>query len=370
MSEQWIQQVQQKMAGYRKSAPEVSWEELDQALAASKNHKTHRLWLKRMAVAAVLLLVVSIGYWSFLHNNDAHSPQTASTTVNQTRTVDVHHEGAHDLSQHQNQGESPVQQKTLAQKYNMLETSASEPETVIPVSTVNNDVENAAPVEEEERPHAVEKKAMSEEPTRSAVSPAVFHQQKFAESRLTAQVYMSGIGTRLQSSSGSQSFLIESIKGSTQTTRVDQYVHHRQPVRLGFSLRLRLNDRWSVESGLSYSRLSSDITTTANGRTTVTQQRLDYIGIPLNIGYNLWNNHDFSFYVTAGTMTEKRLGASPWQLSLNGAAGAEYKLTNRFSLYAEPGLSYYFSDGSSTPTIYQDHPLNFNLSFGLRFNLK
>ena len=25
---------------------------------------------------------------------------------------------------------------------------------------------------------------------------------------------------------------------------------------------------------------------------------------------------------------------------------------------------------SNTPTIYQEHPLNFNLSFGLRFNLK
>ena len=136
------------------------------------------------------------------------------------------------------------------------------------------------------------------------------------------------------------------------------------------TLRYRLDDRWSVESGLSYTRLSSDITTTANDRTTVTQQRLDYIGIPLNIGYNLWNNYNIGLYVTAGTMTEKRLGASPWQLSLNGAAGAEYKLTNRFSLYAEPGLSYYFSDDSSTPTIYQDQPLNFNLSFGLRFNLK
>jgi hypothetical protein len=33
-------------------------------------------------------------------------------------------------------------------------------------------------------------------------------------------------------------------------------------------------------------------------------------------------------------------------------------------------IGYYFKDGSNTPTIYQDHPLNFNLSFGLRFNLK
>ena len=69
-------------------------------------------------------------------------------------------------------------------------------------------------------------------------------------------------------------------------------------------------------------------------------------------------------------MKEKSLDTSPWQFSLNGAAGAEYKLTDYFSLYAEPGLGYYFKDGSSTSTIYQDRPLNFNLSFGLRFNLK
>ena len=69
-------------------------------------------------------------------------------------------------------------------------------------------------------------------------------------------------------------------------------------------------------------------------------------------------------------MIEKSLDTSPWQFSLNGSAGAEYKLTDFFSLYAEPGLGYYLKDGSTTPTIYQDRPLNFNLSFGLRFNLK
>ena len=69
-------------------------------------------------------------------------------------------------------------------------------------------------------------------------------------------------------------------------------------------------------------------------------------------------------------MIEKRLDASPWQFSFNVGAGAEYKLTNYVSLYAEPSLGYYFKDGSATPTIYQDHPLIFNLSFGLRFNLQ
>ena len=105
-------------------------------------------------------------------------------------------------------------------------------------------------------------------------------------------------------------------------------------------------------------------------RNYLTEQRLNYVGLPLNVSYTLWKSRRLGLYVTAGSMVEKCLDNSSWQLSLNGAAGVEYKLTNIFSLYAEPGIGYYFNNGSSTPTIYQDHPLNFNLSLGLRFNLK
>ena len=157
---------------------------------------------------------------------------------------------------------------------------------------------------------------------------------------------------------------------TTNMVHTDQHIHHRQPIRFGLSLRYQLDDRWSVESGLSYTRLSSDITTVEAGMTTVTEQRLNYIGLPLNVGYDLWKKRTFGLYVTAGGMIEKRLGATPWLFSLNAAAGAEYRLNDHFSLYAEPGLGYYFPDGSATPTIYQDRPLNFNLSLGLRFHLK
>lgn len=160
------------------------------------------------------------------------------------------------------------------------------------------------------------------------------------------------------------------IAGPNDSVYVHTTQRYRQPVRLGFLLRYRLNGRWSVESGLSYTHLSSDITTTMNGMTTVTEQHLNYIGLPLNISYDLWKSRHFGLYISTGGMIEKRLDASPWQFSINGSAGAEYKLTDIFSLYAEPGLGYYFKNGSTTPTIYQDRPLNFNLSFGLRFDLK
>lgn len=36
-------------------------------------------------------------------------------------------------------------------------------------------------------------------------------------------------------------------------------------------------------------------------------------------------------------------------------------------MYVEPGISYYFDDGSPISTIYKEKPVNFNLNLGLRF---
>ena len=60
----------------------------------------------------------------------------------------------------------------------------------------------------------------------------------------------------------------------------------------------------------------------------------------------------------------------PLQVSVNGAVGAEFKFSHNVSLYTEPALNFYFDNGSSIPTLYQEKPLNFNLNVGIRFNLK
>ena len=69
MSEQWIQQMQQKMADYKRPAPEVSWEEIDRTLAANKTRQPRLLWLRRIAAAAAFLLIAGVGYWGLLRNN-------------------------------------------------------------------------------------------------------------------------------------------------------------------------------------------------------------------------------------------------------------------------------------------------------------
>ena len=362
--EKWIQQMRQKMANYKRPAPEVSWEEIDRALAASKTRSLRLLWLHRMAAAAVVLLIVGVGYWSLLPDE---TEPVIESPIAQNLPKENHGDWYNDSSVAKIRVPIPV---ILPRKTGEVACLDSESETVLPISTSERDTVNTPEPVSKEQPHAVEEKAKSVEPTRRVIYPADLHQRKHLDNRLTAKVYMS-------STMASSQIGLFGIRGNLlpfkkvqDTTLIEQHIHHRQPVRFGLSLRYRLNDRWSVESGLSYTRLSSDITTTLDGVTTMTEQHLNYIGLPLNISYDLWKNRHFVLYVTAGGMMEKSLDTSPWQFSLNGAAGAEYKLTDVFSLYAEPGIGYYFKDGCTTPTIYQDHPLNFNLSVGLRFNLK
>ena len=353
MDEQWMKEMQQKMADYQWPAPELSWDELDQALTANHPPKTRQLWLRRIAAAAVILLIAGVGYWGFLHDETEQIlPTTALVETSQGDRHTVRSEN------HLTGCLSPCE---------VAEVSVSEPEIVTPVSAEDPDTLNITAAKEQEQPRAVEEKVQPAKKNPPVIYPSDLRQRQHLDNRLTAKVYMSS------TMAGSHQTVSFNNKQSSFLGGIHEdsiHAHHRQPVRFGLLLRYRLTNRWSMESGLTYTRLSSDITTTEDDKIIVTEQRINYIGLPLNISYELWKSLNFGLYVTGGSMIEKRLDASPWQFSLNGAVGAEYKLTDFFSLYAEPGLGYYFKDGSTTPTIYQDRPLNFNLNFGLRFNLK
>ena len=364
MNEQWIQQMQQKMAGYEYPAPQLSWDEMDQALAVGKVRKTRVLWLKRMAAAAVFLLIAGVGYWSSLDNEtEQMPPMTASVEDKPISARDEQLERQVDTVPMT----GDVRLKNTKSRHKL--TATSEPE-ISSISTVDADTLVTPVITEQEQPQAIEKKAKSADPPRPVIYPSDLRERKHIDNRLTAKVYMSSTMAGRQMDYNSQQGLPVSIKDSIKEGQTEFLAHHRLPVRFGLSLRYRLNNRWSIESGLSFTRLSSDITTKVDGVTTTTEQCLNYLGLPVNISCDLWQSQRFGLYISSGIMIEKSFDISPWQFSLIGAAGVEYKLTDIFSLYAEPGVGYYFKDGSTTPTIYQDRPLNFNLGFGLRFNLK
>lgn len=166
---------------------------------------------------------------------------------------------------------------------------------------------------------------------------------------------------------------------------------HRLPVRVGLNVAYRLTDRLSVESGVSYTRLSSDMKDGTKNNYSSSSQKLDYIGVPLNVKYRAFGYRRLSVYASAGLLTEKcvsgkttheyvisgekkkheaeDVAAKPWQLSVNAALGAQLDVLRNVGVYVEPGVSYYFDDRSSLSTIYKEKPLNFNLNLGVRYTI-
>ena len=67
------------------------------------------------------------------------------------------------------------------------------------------------------------------------------------------------------------------------------HIKHRQPVSVGVTFRKNLPKRFSVETGLVYTLLSSEVTFEEGTRQL--DQKLHYLGIPLRANWNFWNVH-------------------------------------------------------------------------------
>lgn len=169
-----------------------------------------------------------------------------------------------------------------------------------------------------------------------------------------------------------------------------EYEHHL-PIRIGLSVAYALTDRLSIGTGLTYTRLSSDIKDASRESNYSGEQRLHYVGIPVNVSYKVASSRWISLYGTAGVLAEKcvsgttdegyvvnnivqqtnthDISTKPLQMSVNAGVGIQFNVIDNVGIYAEPGLSYYFDDGSALQTIYKEKPLNFNLNVGVRFKL-
>ena len=167
--------------------------------------------------------------------------------------------------------------------------------------------------------------------------------------------------------------------------------HHDMPVKLGINVRYNVNDRWSLQSGVNYSYLSSDIYRSSNLQESTAKQKLHYISIPLSASVSLWHNKTFNVYLTAGgeaaklvkgkadvartvygsstTESNENIHEHKLQYSVFGAAGMEVKAADKLSFYVEPGLAHYFDNHSSVINIYKDKPTQFTVNVGLRINL-
>lgn len=166
--------------------------------------------------------------------------------------------------------------------------------------------------------------------------------------------------------------------------------NHHLPIRFGISFQYYLNKLWNIQSGLTYSYLASDLSYSAPKTSYQAKQKLHYIGIPLQIGYRIWESKNFRGYISVGGQVEKLVSGKTntryttetqqqgtlietindkkLLFSALASIGAEYMLSKDLSLYAEPGIHYYFKNGNGLNTHYNEQPLNINITVGFRFH--
>lgn len=174
---------------------------------------------------------------------------------------------------------------------------------------------------------------------------------------------------------------------------VQEEYSHKIPVKVGLTARYNITGSLGVETGLTYSVLSSSVKI-GNSETgknwSSGSQTLHYLGIPLNISFNILNSRYVNIYVTGGGMMEKSISGSiktdeyvdgkfartltakispkGLQWSVNAAAGVQANILPQLGFFVEPGVSHHFKNGSRVRSIYTDKPTDFSLGFGLRYS--
>lgn len=415
------------MEDYSEPLPDGLWDKLETELEEQIKPKVIPLWRRWQAAAAVLILLVSsLTYWFW------SSPE--ADFQNQQLAVEVK-----DTPLPENR---PIQDQVTAE---VAMPGKSEPEMKLTASTdvVLEQAVRKVSVEEEktdevivEEPEKEESKTIKNETLTETADTQVQQKKRLRASREADRERMKqnaeeakskstrssgfslGVGAgntpygSLSTFDGMESFvarsayyvssdlnmapvnngglaysqiLLENAAQSPQTS-----VKHHMPVTIGFSLDWNLDKNWTLETGLNYTLLSSDIRSGSKSYVEETQ-KLHYVGIPLKIRRSIWQNRWFSVYASVGGAVEKcvsgrlesvtvtnggnrtsertSLEVDPLQWSVAAAAGAQVNFTSRLGLYLEPGVAYYFDDHSGVETIRKEHPFNFNLQLGLRFHV-
>ena len=274
--------------------------------------------------------------------------------------------------------------KTTSSENSSLDNSSSETSSLETISSENWPSGNDNPVSQTRR------RGLSFGLLASNVAGSRSSASKYAAlygSTVTKQIH--GFSETTADFPDSQGYA--GVMQSNSNNEISSTVKNWQPIQVGVSVAYSFTDRLSIESGLTYSCLISDLSSgTPLGNYDI-HQTLHYIGLPLALRYDFLKIKGFSLYASAGGQMEKcvagktrtdyfvdgkkvssengRIMVEPLQWSVNAYVGAQYSFNRLVGLYVEPGAAYYFRNGSPVNCIYSERPFNFSLRAGLRFSL-
>ena len=80
-------------------------------------------------------------------------------------------------------------------------------------------------------------------------------------------------------------------------------------------------------------------------------------------------DYNIKTYLASEGVTQ-HLNRDRLQFSVQGGVGVQYDVLPQLGIYVEPGVKYYFDNGSRLRNFFKDKPTSLNLQLGLRLNIK
>lgn len=417
MKEDRLKDIRDKMSDYEAEVPQDLWSAIDSAVGRRQQKK---LWIRAGRYAAAAVVVAAIGLGTYILQPDSSLVVHSESNPNTRAQASANNAPAVTSADADPGNNSAAEIRASEFEHTPYATLAEAKPVIVEVvegtssMQIKSDGEslNVHPVDSNESaseafthslpPISHEVKQDKTVTYNSRQRDRQQQQEAYDSGRLAASIYTTA-GTGGTSMQRYTSFGLMGIDPSDANWKDDPYmgmlvtnkghladrrVRHRLPVHAGASIAYRINDRVSVETGIAYSYLSADIHEGSDSYYFAGEQSLHYVGIPVGVRVRAMSWKNFDIYVGAGFEADKcvsgtlkkayvingqtrddgheSISVRPLQWSVNAGAGVQYNFSSMVGIYAEPGLSYYFDNGSNIETIYSEKPLNFNLNIGLR----
>ena len=383
--DKWPERLEKHLADYREEPKRDLWEGIEASLNKEVKRQHRLVSLRRWMAAAVFVGLAVGGGYLFWH-------QQPVTDEQQQDVIAEVYEAPENPKQEESFVAQAITSKStaLSRITSPSGTSTSTEESVTTEELVTTEesvaTEKSAPkINEEHKVLPKKTEVQKKQPTLEVFeekNPAQHHNRKLSMN-LYASGGMSSWNGRngVQMSSSMQQKFAFTRGGPVYLADYEERQDHKQPISFGLTLSYPLTKRLSVSTGAVYTKLSSDFLTIVQNHQIKRHQVLHYVGIPLNLQFSVWQWRGLDLYLAASGQVDWNVAAKAntdgvdqkmdkdrAQWSVGGSLGVQYHIVPQIGLYAEPGIRYYFNNGSSISNFYKDKPTNFNLQLGLRFN--
>ena len=171
---------------------------------------------------------------------------------------------------------------------------------------------------------------------------------------------------------------------------VMSHTDHSLPFTAAALVNIPLAKNLSLETGVTYTRLCSTFDSSNTYSYTHTRQRVHYLGLPLLLQLPLIQKKAWQLYGSTGVSVEIPVSATavttqytptntlvnprehlpaPVQIAPTAAIGLQVNLSHHVGLFVQPSMQLFPEFSSDVETYRTEHPLCFNLPFGLRWTL-